>query len=277
MNYYDEKFYLIGDDATHILILDKEYHKVDVFQLFTHTEKRIPKSIKADFEASTCIRIRELDHLLVLGSASREERKRITLISFPDIHSSDYRFKEYSIRSLVNRLMSLGIDQINFEGLTGIEQQLVLTNRGNLSFPKNHLIVTSNSFWEDQDDSSISILQLSVPTHVDGFIGVSEVCYHKPTNILFLTLSSEGTANTYEDGAIGDSYIGWIHGITQKMAATEIELNGLLNLSDVSTEFAGEKIEGLCVESEMNGQYILHLVSDNDQGESKLFKVRLDF
>jgi len=53
INYYDNKLYLVGDDATHILILDNDYRKVDSIKLFDNLEKRISKSQKTDLEAST--------------------------------------------------------------------------------------------------------------------------------------------------------------------------------------------------------------------------------
>jgi hypothetical protein len=89
-------------------------------------------------------------------------------------------------------------------------------------------------------------------------------------------MSSEATNNAYDDGVIGDSYIGWVNGINQKLQQPDIMLDGLINLSEVSAAFKGEKIEGLCIESANGDELILHLIADNDQGESRLFNVRLE-
>src|SRR6187402_3566118 len=71
--YHNDKFYLIGDDASHVLILDLNYSEIDSITLFNHPEKRIPKSEKADFEASTIVQVDNEPYLLVSGSASRQE------------------------------------------------------------------------------------------------------------------------------------------------------------------------------------------------------------
>jgi hypothetical protein len=272
INFYDEKFYLIGDDASHMLILNKDYERINSVKLFNRPEKRIPKSEKADFEAATLVKVKGENHLLVLGSASREERKRVILIP---LNLLEPHFSAYG--KFVSRLAVNGIEDVNIEGVTSAGDHLFLTNRGNESNPKNHLIITDNFFWERQEEVPINVLQLSLHSNVTGFIGVSDISYLKSNNVLLLTLSSEVTMNSYEDGAIGNSYIGWINDITQKIGKVEIKLDGMINLSDVSKEFNGEKIEGICVESFTNESSILHLVSDNDNGESRLFKINMDW
>ena len=276
INYYDEKFYLIGDDASHILILDNNYKKIDSIELFNRPEKRIPKPEKADFEASTLITVNGKDHLLVLGSASREVRKRVILIPMSKLNDQNPAFTRHYDGKFVNRLISNGIEEINIEGVTSIGEQIVLSNRGNASNPKNHMIVTDNYFWERQKESRVYITQLLPPVTVGEFIGVSELFYLKSKDVLLVTLSSEVTNNSFEDGTIGDSYIGWINEPAQKIINPEVRLDGLINLSDINKEFKGEKIEGICVEYFTNEDCILHLVSDNDKGETKLFKVRMD-
>jgi hypothetical protein len=273
INYYEEKFYLIGDDASYILILDKNYDRIDSIRLFTYPEKRIPKREKADFEASTLVKVNGKDHLLVLGSASREERKRVILIS---LNLPEPYFKGYHDEEFISRLVASGIQEVNIEGVTTVGNQIVLTNRGNASNPKNHLIITDNYFWEKQKEAAVYTLQLLPPADVRGFIGASDVFYLKSNDVLLLTLSSEAAGNSYEDGTIGNSYLGWINDFTQKIKDPEVRLDGLINLSDASKEFNGEKIEGICVESVTNEDCILHLVSDNDKGESKLFKIKMD-
>jgi hypothetical protein len=274
INFYEEKLYLIGDDASHILVLDTNYDRINSIKLFNNTEKRIPKSEKADFEASTVVMVRGENHLLVLGSASRRKRKRVILI--PLSNGLESPINGYDDGEFISRLEKNGIADVNIEGVASVGDRIILANRGNGSNPKNHLIVTENFFWEKQKEVPFHILQLSLPSNISGFIGVSDLFYFKTNKVLFLTFSSEATANSYEDGVIGNSYIAWINDVTQKIGEAEIKLDGIINLSDVSTEFSGEKIEGICVESLINESYILHLVSDNDKGESKLFKIRME-
>ena len=50
----------------------------------------------------------------------------------------------------------------------------------------------------------------------------------------------------------------------------------MINLSDASNEFKNQKIEGICVERVSDDELLLHLISDNDNGESKLFKALVE-
>ncbi len=45
------KFYIIGDDAKNILILDSSLNKSDSISLYPFSEQRIPKSVKSDLES----------------------------------------------------------------------------------------------------------------------------------------------------------------------------------------------------------------------------------
>ncbi len=74
---------------------------------------------------------------------------------------------------------------------------------------------------------------------------------------------------------IEDSYIGWINNISSRALQKTITVDGMINLSKAHPEFKNQKIESICVEALDNDVMTLHLVSDNDNGESKLFKVRL--
>jgi hypothetical protein len=52
-------------------------------------------------------------------------------------------------------------------------------------------------------------------------------------------------------------------------------MDGWLNLVEADPAFITQKIEGICLEHLDGDQLILHLVADNDGGESRLFKVSL--
>lgn len=277
INFYDNRLYLIGDDANRILILDKEYKQLNYITIFNFKEARIPKKVKADFETSTIVKENDKDHLLVLGSASRDNRMSGVLLPLED--SSDVHrqsdFTTISFVDFVSRIRQHPVGEINLEGSTVIGNQFVLSNRANGGNPNNTFIITSNDFWKRQRDAPIALCGLRLPKSNSGITGVSELCYVASKDLLLMTLSSEQTANAYEDGAIGDSYIGWIHSISTKMNQPELKLDGMVNLSLTDNLFKGEKIEGLCVESPEGDALILHLISDNDDGRSRLFKLKI--
>jgi hypothetical protein len=56
-----------------------------------------------------------------------------------------------------------------------------------------------------------------------------------------------------------------------------VQPDWMINLSSVSEEFKKQKIESVCVEKMANSEAILHLAADNDNGESRLFKMKSRF
>jgi hypothetical protein len=265
----------VGDDANHVLILDQHYQKVKEVRLFDFPTKRIPKAEKTDFETSVVLKQGDVDYLVVLGSASKKKRAKITMI--PLLLESSFvagqLFETHTYKAFIKRLKAVGIEEPNIEGSAVIGKQFILSNRGNKGNFKNYVIITEENFWLRQDDVPISIIELT--TTSSGVLGISEMCYVESRDLLLFTLSSEVTSNSYDDGAIGDSHLGWIENVSGKINQPDLTLNGLLNLSDHHSDFKGHKIEGICIEKVTDNALTLHLVSDNDLGESHLFKIEL--
>lgn len=276
INYHNAKLYLVGDDATTLLVMNADYQELETIPLFDFTETRIPKAVKWDFETSCVVKYKGQDCLLVLGSASRKNREKGMLLPIDDSRTTaQARFLELDLSDFVSRLKEKISAEINLEGSTVIGGNLILSNRSNLSNPDNTFIITSSDFWNNPGTAPLSLSQLTWPLQSPTGLGISELCYVPSTDLLLLTLSTEMTSNAYDDGAIGDSYIGWVKDISTKLKQPTIALEGILNLSAVNAVFKGEKMEGICVESATNDALLIHLVSDNDQGTSKLFKLRL--
>ena len=55
IEYYNGHIYLVGDDAKSILVTNKRWRKAKEISLFESKEKRIPKKLKADFEATAIL------------------------------------------------------------------------------------------------------------------------------------------------------------------------------------------------------------------------------
>jgi hypothetical protein len=271
INFYDEKLFLIGDDASHVLVLDTNYRTIDSIHLFDSPEKRIAKKEKADFETSTILHIKNIAYLLVFGSASKRSRMNLILIDL----ENEWRFESYNYNSFIKRIKKAGVSEVNIECAALIGDQIVLGNRGNTSSPKNNIIVTHSDFWLSQDEVPITISEIEVT--VNGtFVGISEVCYLESQDMLLFTLSTEFTGNSFEDGSIGDSYVGWIEVFSKRIKEPQLKLDGMISLPTIASDFDREKIEGICVESSKDDEIIVHLISDNDVGETKLFKVRMN-
>ncbi|MEJ1242188.1 hypothetical protein WBG78_28830 [Chryseolinea sp. T2] len=268
VNFIAEQLYLVGDDATHILVLDLQYNQRDSIHLFDNSSKRIPKHEKSDYEASTLL---NSDTLLILGSSSTTKREQVAIIPLRDPASRS----THNTGDFINRIKASGISEINIEGVTLIGDDFVLANRGNNSNPHNHLIISSNAFWKNQRTAAISVRPITIPSTIKNFIGVSGLQYVSSNDVLLLTLSSENTSNAFDDGSIGNSYLGWIKNVSSKMKLNTLALDGLIDLSRAGQELSNQKIEGLCVESRDGDAYVVHLISDNDRGQTMLFKVKV--
>ena len=275
INYYNERLFLIGDDANNILVLDVDYNEVDSFTLFGFADKRIPKSEKSDLEASTFLTLNGNEFLLIIGSGSKRHRKKIHVIPYTKLNLNLTQSRVIDNDIFIDRIKAIGIDEVNIEGVAVVGVNLILSNRGNRKNIINHLILTDIGFWEIQDKANLTAIPLHIPTLAGAIPGVSELYYEHQSDMLLITLSSEETNNAYDDGAIGNSYIAWVNAFSTKTQNEFITVDGIVNLAQIDSEFEREKIEGLCVEKIQGDTMILHLISDNDLGESKLFKVAM--
>ena len=279
INYYENKLYLLGDDARTIIILDTHYQLLDSIRLFDYPEKRIPKSQKIDLESSAIVTIAGNKHLIALGSASTNDRKKILLVPLTAEGTIDHSkpVVSNSISPFVDRLTNGGVKVVNIEGATIMQRSLILANRGNRNYPNNYLIITGEDFWNQQKEAALRIVPIELRGNQSEFLGISELCYVESKDMILFTFTTEVTNNAYDDGVIGSSYIGWMNNVAAKLKQAKLRLDGMINLSDASNEFKNQKIEGICVERVNDDELLLHLISDNDNGETKLFKTLLKF
>lgn len=276
LDFCDDKIYVVGDDAKSILILDKSFNEVDriaMFEGMSNAElRRIPKDIKQDLETSTVVNIEGIPHILILGSGANENRSVGYLVNTDmNIVANHFKYNNF-VRRLKNEG---GLPEVNIEGSAVVGdkfQFIILANRSNKTNPDNFLIITSGLFWEYQDTAPIHTIRLQLP---DKDAGVSEICYDAGTDTLFFTATIEDTTNAIDDGKIGDSFIGYIRNISTKLTSDTIQADELIKLTNISPEFTGHKIEGICIEGRDDKYHIINLVSDNDNDQSHLFKIRL--
>ncbi|WP_160713575.1 DUF6929 family protein [Chitinophaga solisilvae] len=278
INFHDGRLYIAGDDANYICVLDEQYQQIGKISLFEYPEKRIAKTEKTDLETAVIITSGENTHLLAFGSASTDNRKRVISIvlsaagTTPDYHKfSSIPYPDSFFRDL----QAQQVHTLNIEGATVIGDQLVFANRGNHAHPVNQLLLTRGYFGPQTVSPEMSVATLLLSSNNMSFAGVSELCYVTARDLLLLTLSSEETMNTTDDGSIGDSYLAWITEASKKITAPTVQTDGIINLSDIDTIFHQQKIEGVCVGKDEGDALLLHLVADNDCGDTSVFRVRM--
>lgn len=266
IEYFNKQFYIIGDDANNLLVLDSNLNPVDSIPLYSFTEKRIPKKVKADLEAIT---ITSDNKLLVTGSGSSSPARDVAWLIDPVSKQKD------SIRldTFYQRLKANGIKEINIEGITSIPGSIILSNRGSKGYPKNHLVITSRNYWNDQSNAPITVVLAGTSTDSSFFNGVSGIAYAAKSDRLILTVSTEDTRNSMDDGAIGKSYLWIIENISAKKSWKAINPDQVIDLEAIDARFKGQKIESVCVTKETRNFLHVVLAADNDNGSSTIFRL----
>ena len=270
LEYYNKRFYIIGDDANTLLITDSNFRKVDSISLYSFTEKRIPKAVKADLESSTMVNDNDQQKLLILGSGSAANRNSGWLID-PLTKKTD------SIRldTFYQRLKANGLAEINIEGVCAYPGAIILSNRGHKNYRKNFLVFSKQNFWKNQSEAPISMVRIGTNTDSTVFNGISGMVYSPKNDQLIITVSTEDTRSTTEDGAIGKSYLWIVNDISTKRNWKAINPTKIIDLEKVDARFKGQKIESVCLVGETKKLLQLVLAADNDNGSSTLFRIQI--
>lgn len=269
--YFKEHIYLIGDDATDLLIINSNLEKVDSIKLFSNTEKRISKENKPDLEAATIIYNKNKIELLLLGSGSLSPYRNIGVLI--DVNTKEKQ--QIDLNPFYSRLKKEGLDALNIEGVTAAPGGFIIASRGNKSFPANYLIFTANNFFLNQDSVPVRKTKVGINADTAAFAGISGLEYSKRSDRLLLTVSTENTYNTFDDGTIGKSYLWIIENISAKRNMMAINPTRIIDLDELDARFKGHKIESVCILSENYNNMELALVADDDKGATILFRITL--
>lgn len=267
IEYYRNHYYIMGDDATHLLVLDSSLHVSDSIRIFPGNEKRIPKDSKVDLEAASIVHVNDKRQLLLTGSGSGGPQRDSACLYDIESHTS----KIFSLDTFYRRIKARGLEELNLEGACATSQAFIFSSRGHKAFRKNYLVMTSSDFWEKQSTAPIYLIKVGANVDSNSFQGVSGLAYVRNGDRLLLSISTEDTKNAYEDGAIGKSYLWIVDNISAKRRWNSINPNLVIDLEKIDNRFKGNKIESVCVIKETRRGLQLGLVADNDDGGSKLF------
>ena len=266
IEYYDGRLYLMGDDATNLLVLDTSLNTIDSVPLLSYPGKRIPKDSKPDLEASAL----NADNLFMFGSGSSPYRN--TGLKY-NLKTKDTA--PINLEPLYLKVKDSGIEQINIEGACFVSGKLLLVNRGNKGYPHNHLIIIDEKFLNNDSSFQIVVLPFARQKDIDQFKGISGLCYAKESDKLILTVSTEDTKNSYDDGTIGKSYLWIIDNISTRIDNKTLGTKRVIDLEYIDARFKGQKIESATVMSESDKFIQLAMVADNDDGSSTVFKMSI--
>ena len=263
--------YIIGDDARHLVIMDTQLVVRDSISLFPPGEKRISKETKPDLEGITALRINDRNQLLLIGSGSLSPYRNLAFIIDPFRKASD----SVRLDSFYFRLKETGIKDLNIEGITSMYGTIAMVSRGNKSFPRNFLVMAPNGFWEKQTSVSFTTIRIGANSDTSVFNGVSGLAYSQKYDQLIMSVSTEDTRSSYDDGAIGKSYIWIIKNMSSKREWSAINPDVIIDLEEIDGRFKSQKIESVCILSEQKKEMKLLLTADNDDGSSTVFRINV--
>ncbi len=275
IEYFDNSFYIIGDDAKNILVLDNDLNIKDSIALYDFEGYRFAKDIKPDLESITLLHSGSTYYLLVLGSGSVTPYRNTGWL----INLTSKQKDSISLESLYGRFHLINkLKEINIEGVCALPTGLLIANRGHLGYRENHLLFIDSSYYFNLNNASASLTNLIMPdVDTASFRGVSGLAYSAKSDKLFLTVSTEMTANSYEDGAIGKSYLWIIDNVSEKPLVNGLKPDKIIDLELTDTLFKGQKIESVCLIAEHKDKVQLALVADNDNGSSTVFKLTVKY
>lgn len=262
---FNKQIYITGDDAKHLLILDSNFLIKDSVTLYSYTENKLHKTTKPDLESIT---ITATGKLLMLGSGSSMPYRNAGWLIDPVSKQKD----SLRLDTFYQRLKNNGLEEINIEGVCAIPGNMILSNRGNKTNRKNFLILTKKDFWTNQTDAPVSLIRVGANTDSTVFNGVSGLDYSNTSDRLLLTISTEDTRNSIDDGTIGKSYIWIVENISAKKRWKAINPDKIIDLEEIDHRFKGQKIESVCILAETDNSFTLLLAADNDNGSSTLFR-----
>ena len=264
----NKDYYIIGDDAKNILILDSSLLKKDSISLYPFSKQRMPKSIKADLES--IMKLND-NQLLILGSGSASPYRNAGWLV--NVRQREKQF--IHLDTFYHRFSQNGIQDVNIEGACIVQNKWLLANRGHAGYPHNYLIVTKPYFWQQQQAAPIEKISIGQPSGDSSFRGISGLAYAKNSDQLLMSVSTEATNSTTADGAIGKSYIWIIQNITSKLGWQAINPNKIIDLNQIDARFKGQKIESIHIDEETKSSLKILLVADNDNGVSTVFVLML--
>lgn len=259
--YVDGRFFVMGDDAAEVLVLNDDMEEVERIRIFPKGDQmRLPKDSKADVESSVLIDCNGKPSVLFLGSGSHSPHRDSAFLLDHELK----QVRRIDSKTFFDQLRR-EVKDLNIEAATKLDSEILLGLRGNTTYPDNYLAVADFSSLTFKFKRRI-LIQLPVED-----AGISGMDHDKKNDILFITFSSEDTSNSYDDGQIGESYLAFIPNAKQALKENKLIITGLVILSELSPEFSGQKIESVSLTNEPRK---LILVADDDKGNTKIFMLR---
>lgn len=268
---YDNEIWMVGDDNPFLFQYDKDLNLIQKYKISdadSMINNRVVKTQKADFESLAVFQ----NNLLILSSGSKTI-SRDTIFVF-NLDKKQLK-RKINVRTLYNQFLNIGnfdsLQQVNIEGLAYAKDHFFIINRGNIGH-KNIIFKIEKedflSYLRESKIPDIETLNFSLPD-IDAYeSGFSGACFSKDGAYLFFTSSVEATRDVYQDGEVLGSFIGRINLTTNQINYWPLKKND---------QFVKTKLESISIIEQKSDYVRLICTSDNDDGTSGVYHLKLNF
>lgn len=272
----DDTLVVVGDDIPWMIALDRNFSTgmyTQVSGIDSVVDGRTPHQLKADYECMESFNYKGVPKVLILSSGSKKDSRDTAVLL---IKKDRFYIRKQNIRpvyEMIKAKADMKDEEINIEGLAISNDRVFLFHRGNISgnfiaaMPKNEFIHYIES--GKMEISDLKIYRFNLPKNDGIQSGFSGACMIPGRDSILFTASMEDTQTVTSDGEIKGSYIGIIPINNLQSGKYDAKL---FKWGD---KIVVKKLEGICVNSQSNNEIEVITVSDNDNGTSDLYQIKL--
>jgi hypothetical protein len=262
--------WIVGDDATNIYRLNLTNYEQHAIPLhgFDSQQYRLPKPIKHDFECASLIERNHKQYLLAFGSGSLAPYRDSALLMNTADTSHQQIVSVQAFYAALQQLTNTDSTQWNIEACTVAGDSLLLCNRG------NNLIISCHAdslmhylLFAGAAIPDIIFHRANLPQIEGKEARLSGISTLDEDHLLFCA-SVEDTPDWVKDGPILGSFVG-VYSLKEKKVLTSHLLKDKQGLT------AKEKLESIDIVNKQGGTITCIAVADNDNGTSRLFRIKL--
>ena len=267
IEHFNKTLMVIGNNATHILLLNTDHKILDSLSLFDYLDTKELKDLQSGMQATAVIKIESYNVLLILGSGQPKDYKTdVWLLPFKSKNYSKIFQSTYAIPDFYKRLKKAGVASINIDGATQLGNRILLANAGTGKNP-NQLINTEFDFWNKGVTADFNLINLTLP---DNSLLVSGLEYDDGNDMLIFSATPKENKNN------SAPYIGCLFEASKKIKQKEIKPDAWLNLTQLSEQLAIQSMQSVCVEQQATkGKTRLHLCVNDKEGKAFVAKMEI--
>ncbi len=270
----DNAFYVVGDNSPWLFKLSKGFKIKEKYLIFPAGQKFdiMPKAMKPDFEALAHYQKEGEDYLLVFGSGSKTPQRDVLVRMKLGKETEAEVFSMREFYDVMRNVAGLKEDALNIEGAVITGGMLFLLER------ENNLVFVFK--WKEMEQYLKDFKTCPVPEvyrmnlpEIEGLeAGFSGAAASADGNKIIFTASVENRKDTYKDGEILGSFVGFFDLLNLENGVAPVcvpiaDKEGVLKI----------KAESVVMVSEQKNTMDLIVVTDSDGGASEVLRLSAGF